>query len=324
MPNIHTIIDRLNYFQFDRNVISEIFQKYQEPHRHFHTLDHVIKILDGLEHEKYQFDDALFLTAVFHDVIYDPRSQTNEEDSAAYFLKHFKASEFNEGENLRDSVIQMIRETIDHNPTTEMSKLFCKMDMAVLDEPFPLLMRYEDQIFKEFQFADWKIYRHHRIEALKKFNNPNLQPLISYVANRKPKIAIYPGSFNPFHKGHENILLKAEKIFDKVIIARGINPTKGAPTWEMPTKLEFHQVVDFSGLLTEYIKSLNYDVTVIRGLRNTTDLQYELTQYRFLQDLMPEINVVSIFCDKEFEHISSSTIRDIKTIDNTYYTKFLL
>ena len=53
------------------------------------------------------------------------------------------------------------------------------------------------------------------------------------------------------------------------------------------------------------------DVTLIRGLRNSTDLQYELTQYRFLQELKPDIKVVSIFCDKEYEHISSSAIRNL-------------
>ncbi len=50
-------------------------------------------------------------------------------------------------------------------------------------------------------------------------------------------------------------------------------------------------------------------ITIIRGLRNATDLQFEMTQYRYLQDLMPNIQVVSFFCDKEFEHISSSGIR---------------
>ena len=66
----------------------------------------------------------------------------------------------------------------------------------------------------------------------------------------------------------------------------------------------------YDGLLTDFINSLKYDnITLIRGLRNSTDLQYELTQYRYLQELKPDIQVISIFCDKEFEHISSSAIR---------------
>ena len=125
----------------------------------------------------------------------------------------------------------------------------------------------------------------------------------------KTSIGIYPGSFNPFHLGHYDILLKAEAIFDRVIIARGINPEKGKPTYELPKKLEDRPIMEYTGLLTDLIKSLEYDVTVIRGLRNATDLQYEITQYRFLEELMPNIKMVSIFCDKKYEHISSSAIK---------------
>lgn len=141
------------------------------------------------------------------------------------------------------------------------------------------------------------------------------------------KVAVYPGSFNPFHKGHYNILLKAEKIFDKVIIARGINPDKGAQSYHLPKVLDDRIIQDYPMLLTDFVKATKekYDnVTVIRGLRNSTDLQYEMTQYRFLQDLMPEIQVVSIFCDKEYEHISSSAIRMLSKYGNDKVTQYLL
>ena len=124
------------------------------------------------------------------------------------------------------------------------------------------------------------------------------------------KIGIYAGSFNPFHVGHYNILEKAEKIFDKVIIARGVNPEKNNMKTPLPNSLSNREVFEYSGLLTDFINTLPYDnITLIRGLRNSVDLQYEMNQYRYLQDLMPEIQVVSIFCDKEYEHISSSGIR---------------
>ena len=125
----------------------------------------------------------------------------------------------------------------------------------------------------------------------------------------KTSVGLYPGSFNPFTKGHYNILVKAEAIFDRVIIARGVNPEKAKATYSLPKILNDRPVIEYGGLLTDYIKSLDYDVTVIRGLRNGTDLQYEITQYRFLQELMPTIKLISIFCDKEYEHISSSAIR---------------
>ena len=130
-------------------------------------------------------------------------------------------------------------------------------------------------------------------------------------------IALYPGSFNPFHKGHYDILLKAEKIFNIVVVARGVNPDKQKSEFELPELItSSFPVIEYNGLLTncieDYKKRADFDnITVIRGLRNSTDLQYEMTQYRYLQDLMPEIQVVSIFCNKEYEHISSSGIRSL-------------
>lgn len=142
-------------------------------------------------------------------------------------------------------------------------------------------------------------------------------------------IAIYPGSFNPFHKGHYDILIKAKKIFNEVIIARGINPEKPKSEYEIPKIIsnEFN-VIEYSGLLTDWVKDYTKltsgNITVIRGLRNSTDLQYEMKQYRYLQDLMPEIQVVSIFCDKEYEHISSSDIRILSKYGQDKIKKYII
>lgn len=140
------------------------------------------------------------------------------------------------------------------------------------------------------------------------------------------KIAIYPGSFNPFHKGHYNILMKAEQIFDKVIIARGINPEKPHSQTMLPDSIKAKHVMTYSGLLTDFINELTeYDsVTVIRGLRNAVDLQHEMNQYRFLQDLKPDIKLISIFCDKEYEHISSSAIRMLQGYGDDKVKNYLI
>jgi phosphopantetheine adenylyltransferase len=111
------------------------------------------------------------------------------------------------------------------------------------------------------------------------------------------------------------VLQKAEKIFDKVIIAFGKNTEKGQRTWEIPNSIKDRQIEEYSGLLTDFVQSLGHEVTVIRGLRNSTDFQYEQNQYRYIQELMPGIKIVSIFCDKEFEHISSSGIRTLEKFD---------
>lgn len=142
------------------------------------------------------------------------------------------------------------------------------------------------------------------------------------------KIAVYPGSFNPFHKGHYNILLKAEKIFDKVIIARGVNLDKPPSEWKLPKILGDREVILYDNLLTDTLDDVKRKYksmpTVIRGLRNSVDLQFEMNQYRYLQDLMPDLQMVSIFCDKEFEHISSSGIRTLSKYGKDIPSKYLM
>lgn len=143
-------------------------------------------------------------------------------------------------------------------------------------------------------------------------------------------IAIYPGSFNPFHRGHYNILLKASKIFGKVIIAKGVNPEKESNKTEIPLIVSNKfAVIQYDGLLTNCIEKVKYDlgetnITVIRGLRNSVNLQHEMNQYRFLQDLMPDIQMVSIFCDKEYEHISSSAIRMLQKYGDNKVSNYLI
>lgn len=159
-------------------------------------------------------------------------------------------------------------------------------------------------------------------------------------------IVLYPGSFSPAHIGHLNIVEKAERIFGKgnVIIAMGINPDKIDPTTyktgypinrveyinnknneasELSKKIGREVIVysNFLHQLVESYESRGYNVVVIRGLRNGTDLDYEVNQLRFVTDFKKDVNVVYITCDKEFEHISSSAIRKIGEFGGYEMTK---
>ena len=154
--------------------------------------------------------------------------------------------------------------------------------------------------------------------------------LIDIINSQNPKIAIYAGSFNPFHIGHLDILKKAEQIFDKVIIAKGINKKKNIDreTWN----LEFenlinlfpkNEIIEYNGLLTDLIKDKYPDITLIRGLRNGYDLEAENTLTTFMKDMYPNLKIVYINSDKQFEHISSSAIREIKTYNIDLIKKYL-
>lgn len=191
--------------------------------------------------------------------------------------------------------------------------VFKDIDTTLLKLPFEKQLEFEKKAFSEYQKTDYKLYLPKRVEALAKINaGGELNSLIAYLNQYKPSIGVFAGSFNPFHKGHYNVLVKAERIFDKVIIAFGENPEKETRKWPIPQKVNNRQCEHYAGLLTDFVDSLGYDVTVVRGLRNSTDFQYEQNQYRYIQELKPNIKIVNIFCDKEFEHISSSGIRTLE------------
>lgn len=126
------------------------------------------------------------------------------------------------------------------------------------------------------------------------------------------KIAVFPGSFNPFHSGHKEVIEKALKIFDRVIVARGVNPQKaGAPLgWEvkLPKGATY---MEFTGLLANFVRNVRADA-VIRGLRNAQDLEQETIQQYWCEDLGMEAPIFYIICGRDKRHVSSSAIRAVK------------
>lgn len=151
-------------------------------------------------------------------------------------------------------------------------------------------------------------------------------------------LVIYPGSFNPFHIGHLNIVHKMEKIFgsDNIMIAIGVNPSKMAITNDqselknranilsekLGIKVELYTT--FLHELIEQKENEGYNVILVRGLRNGDDLSYEDNQLKFIKDFKNNINVVFIRCDEEFEHISSTAIRQLELFRKGSSKKYLV
>lgn len=155
-------------------------------------------------------------------------------------------------------------------------------------------------------------------------------------------LAIYPGSFSPFTIGHKNIVDKASAIFGKenVVVAMGINPAKVSTTQiadyikaaskessRLSEKLGT-KIITYDVFLHQLVESYEkeYNVVIIRGLRNGEDLDYEVNQIRFMDELKTgkKLNICFLMCDKEFEHISSSSIRAIQKIDPELAKKYLI
>lgn len=151
----------------------------------------------------------------------------------------------------------------------------------------------------------------------------------------KPRIGLYPGSFNPFHVGHLDIVKQAANLFDRLVIAKGINPAKKGlnDTFPMPVTFltTFRHDVDitvdsYNTLLVDYIKQMetDFNVTVVRGLRNGADLEYEQNIVAFLRGMHPQIKVVAFYCDPAFRHISSQALRDIAHFSKSEYDKYVV
>ena len=133
------------------------------------------------------------------------------------------------------------------------------------------------------------------------------------------KRAVFPGSFDPITRGHENILRRAAGLFDEVIVAIGVNQDKRGMfsaqqriAWCEATFADLNNVrVDqFQGLTADYCRSVDAK-WLIRGVRNGGDFEYERTIAQMTKYLDAGLETLILFTDPEHASISSSVVRDI-------------
>jgi pantetheine-phosphate adenylyltransferase len=136
----------------------------------------------------------------------------------------------------------------------------------------------------------------------------------------KKRIALFPGSFDPFTKGHEDIVLRGLELFDEIIIAIGYNSKKSVRYFDIELMLNhirktFAQypnirVEQFDELTAEFARK-NGAGFLLRGLRNTTDFEYENSIAQINRELVSELESVFLITSPEFAWISSSIIREV-------------
>jgi len=324
-------------------LLNSCLDNWEQPHRYYHNMNHLSFLLEQIRSPSPK-KELLEILSLFHDVIYDPHFSNNEIDSIAFL----QSSSLLDTKNpYVEQIFDSIRDTAYEgkeflNP--DLSSIFCSaaMDLHSLRSIYPTEIRNtEIALLKEFQFMNYPNYRQKRLDFLQNFKKklgknseikkefgypPISGNMIDFITNYKPKIAVYAGSFNPFHLGHMDILEQAEKIFDKVIIACGVNSEKkeSINIRNADKVLPFHEVICYDCLLTDLIKKIDYaDVTLIRGLRSGYDLEYEMNQLRTLRDMNMTIPVIYFFCNKDTAHISSSMIRGLTTFKNANFRQYI-
>lgn len=133
------------------------------------------------------------------------------------------------------------------------------------------------------------------------------------------RIAVFPGSFDPITKGHEDIILRSVPLFDEIIVAIGTNSSKKY-YFNLEKRLEMIRftfrdqakvrVETYLGMTVEYCKSVGANY-LLRGLRTSADFEFERSIAHINQTLYPKLDTVFLLSLQEYSAINSTIVRDI-------------
>jgi pantetheine-phosphate adenylyltransferase len=133
------------------------------------------------------------------------------------------------------------------------------------------------------------------------------------------RVAVYTGSFDPITLGHLNVIERASRLVDRLIVGIGINLEKQslftpdervALVRQVTERLGNVDVRTFSGLAVRFVRDCGARV-IVRGIRSLTDMEAEFTMTLANRKLDPGIETVFLMADDEFSHVSSSLIQQI-------------
>lgn len=133
------------------------------------------------------------------------------------------------------------------------------------------------------------------------------------------RVAIYPGTFDPITRGHEDLVRRAASLFDRLILAIAESPKK-APLFSLAERVEMAEqvladvpnveIVGFNSLLMNFVHEKNAKV-IVRGLRAVSDFEYEFQMAGMNRSLFPEVETVFLTPGEQYMFISATMVREI-------------
>jgi len=132
-------------------------------------------------------------------------------------------------------------------------------------------------------------------------------------------VAVYPGTFDPITNGHSDLVARASRLFDKVVVAIAASPSK-APLFDLDHRIELAEkvlsahknvvVCGFSDLLVDFVRKQQANV-ILRGLRVVSDFEYEMQLASMNRHLATEIETIFLTPSETSSFISSTLVREI-------------
>jgi pantetheine-phosphate adenylyltransferase len=141
-----------------------------------------------------------------------------------------------------------------------------------------------------------------------------------------PRLAIYPGSFDPPTLGHLDVIERAARLFDDIVVAIGVNSSKRPMLTDQQrmealerstSHLPNVRVAQFNGLLIDFVRSAGAQ-SIVRGLRATADFEYEFQMAMVNRRLDSNIETVFLMTKWEHSYLSSSIVREVATLGGDY------
>lgn len=141
--------------------------------------------------------------------------------------------------------------------------------------------------------------------------------------NKKALTAVYPGTFDPITSGHSDLVRRASKMFDKVIVAVADSTGKG-PTFSLEHRIDLAkqvlsqlhnvEVIGFNILLADFVQNVDAKV-ILRGLRAVSDFEYEFQLASMNRRLIPEVETLFLTPAEQYSFISSSLVKEISKLN---------